>query len=46
MNWLGREIQPYVSAGDEVLDLGCGKGTVTNGIECKKLVGVDRGQQL
>lgn len=41
MNWLGRVIQTHISKRDEVLDLGCGKGEVTNGLKCKKLVGVD-----
>lgn len=41
MNWLGELVQKLIKEDDEVLDLGCGKGQSTNGLVCKRLVGVD-----
>ena len=47
MNWLGDEIQKYVSHDDIVLDLGCGimqatSDTITKGsLSCKTILGVE-----
>jgi len=40
-NWLTYVVQQQISDTDEVLDLGCGKGAVTNDLKCKKLTGIE-----
>ena len=40
-NQLTPFIQQHISKNDTVLDLGCGKGAITNDIICKELTGVD-----